>query len=174
MKRFLFLCFVLIAITSCGEQEESAYIGKYAEKLLTQYPNYRSNDIAQDAIKDSIENHAKSFIGKVPSDIDGLAFEFIELVEKDGERGALFRARCNADIESNSDKKKYIIATVQICVFAVVPNETAAKLDANKTYKLSGILADWDKRDYSYSACIADMDFGTYFLDNAEIKEAKQ
>jgi len=172
MRKILSFIGVAIFITlfiACNEQKEKVYLEEYTEKLLAQYPNYRSNDIAQKALTDSIENHAKRLVGKEPIDIKGLDFDFIDMVEKDGEHGAIFRADCYADIDSKASKTKYLIATAQIVVFTVVSDEIAAKLDANEKYHINGILMDWEKTDYSYRAGIADIEFGTYFLKDATI-----
>lgn len=173
MKKIIILCLLTILVVACNESKKSSYIETYIESLLTKYPNFASNDVAEKALEDSLENHSKSFIGMVTPDIRDLTFDFDEIIDNGSKQGAIFKTSIYPSIEISSSKVKSVCPIVGLCVFIEVPNDIAATLDANKKYRINGILIDWDKTDFSYSTT-SDINLGTYMIGNAKIEEIKQ
>ena len=173
MKKIIILCFLVISVIACNESKKSSYIETYIESILTKYPNFASNDIAKKALEDSLKTHSKSFIGKATPDIKDITFDFDEIIDRGDKHGAIFKTSIYPSIEINSTKAKYVSPIVGLCVFVVVTDDIAATLDANKKYRISGILTDWDSSDFSYSTT-DDISLGTYMIDNAKIEEVKE
>lgn len=181
MKTKIFLFFgITFLLLSCSEskKEDKTYFEQYAESLITQYPNYESNDIAKSAIKDSIKNHAESFIGKNPKDLEGIEFSFSDFREGKEGKCAIFTAYTHCDIEApkNSDRER-IISTAHIAIFGKVSDDIATILDSQKRYSISGRLHAWDgdnKISVLQSIAPNDLDFGIYILDDMQVKEIQQ
>lgn len=172
MKKTLFaiMACALALFSSCSSEVQKTNIEQYVQKLVEQYPNYQSNDIARKAVQDSIEARMTSFIGKVPTDIDGLAFRFEELKEDEGEHGAIFSARPYLVMGGDND------ADIAISVFGVVSEGLAGQLDRNKQYAIKGTLASWSKDIYFLRGGdgLSTIDFGTLFLDNISVSVIEQ
>lgn len=176
MKKVCFILTFMSILFSCSDKSQGKlYLVDYVDRLVRQYPNYSSNDIANKALQDSIRMHAESFVGNHPKDIEGLEFTFSDLVEKEGEYGALFIAHCYSDINDESGARKYITSDVVVSVFGVVDKATAAKLDKNRKYYIGGVLEEWDSEQYTSKTYMSDeICFGTYFLRDIKIETIKQ
>jgi hypothetical protein len=166
----------MIILSSCvGTEESKPFVVEYANRLIEQYPNFASNEIAKKAVTDSIYNHAMSFVGKQANDLNGIEFKFERLIEGQNGYCAVFTASRYTDIENpinNGDK--YLGATINIAAFGNISDEVASRLDKNTSYSLSGILHAWDDKNtlniyhsYAHDA----LDFGIYILDDILIKE---
>lgn len=177
MRKVLSLLAVFAFVfCSCSEEKvNDPYVIKYAKSLVSQYPNYASNEMAKDAINDSIINHSRSFIGKDARDLDDIVFSFDDLLDgKDG-KCAIFVSSTNFSIDAPSNSSdKYISPFVKIIAFGRIDNNIAAKLDKNCKYKVSGKLHEWDGENnlnVLMSSMSDDLDFGTYILDDMTITE---
>jgi len=167
----LFLC-------ACSNNLEKPEVVNYVDGLVGMYPNYRSNEIAESAILDSIANHQRP-IGQLASDLSGVKFKFIRLIENqnDGRYSALFVSDgCMSDIDNPNGNPKHLMTNIHIRVLGKVDSEMAAKLDGNARYSISGILHAWDANDvFSVTDRIgASFDFGTYILEEMTIKKVEK
>lgn len=174
MKRVgLCICSMLM-LCACSNNDEKPEVVRYTNKLVEMYPNYRSNEISEAAMLDSIANHPRP-IGQLASDLDGVDFRFARLIENpnDGSQSALFVSDgCMSDIENPNGKPKYLITDIHIRVLGKVESETAAKLDGHAQYRVSGILHAWDANDVFFvtNKVGASVDFGTYILDEMTVE----
>lgn len=170
------LAILAIFFASCSDGDVAKpFVAQYAETLISQYPNYASNDMAKSIVKDSISNHIKSYIGNDAKDLDGVEFHFDKLI--DGKKGkcAVFTSNIYISIDAPANNQdKYIIGNVKIIAFGNVDDTIASKLDNKIKYSISGILHDWDDGNalnIIYSSSYDDLDFGTYILDDMKVKE---
>jgi len=152
MKHLSLLLVSLVAIlfASCGSNEESkTKLRKWGENLLTQYPNYRSNDIAKESFNDSITAYCESFVGREASLFNGVELTFVKLVKNDqtGTHSAIFVGHEYAEIESDADGGKYLSCAFFINAMGIVPNDVAATLASGYKYTLDGKVHAWDGDD---------------------------
>lgn len=180
MRKILYVMTIALSVIICScsqnTKESETNLEIYAEKLISEYPNYESNEMAQSAIKDSIKSHAESFKGKIPNDLQGLQFKFDDFREGHYGKCAVFTASVQADVDApkNSDKE-YLMSTIHIAVFGRVSDDVAAKLDRNLNYSISGRLHAWDGDNHLQilqPISVGDLDFGIYILDDMQVKEA--
>lgn len=170
------LAILAIFLTSCSDGDiPKPFVAQYAESLMSQYPNYTSNDIAKGIVKDSISSHIKSYIGNDAKDLDGVEFHFDKLIDgKDG-KCAIFTSDVYVSIDAPANSQnKYIIGSIKIIAFGKVDDATAATLDNNMKYSISGILHEWDgdnTLNVIRSSSYDDLDFGTYILDDMKVRE---
>lgn len=160
-------------IIGCGGYEavERTPLEQYTEALLTKFPNYKSNEMAKNAMNDSIKAHARAQIGTIPSDISGMKFCFEDIKEGNDTCIAIFSASGYAEIDApKNSQNKYITAIPGIVIVGKVDKATASSLDYNKRYSVSGEMFEWDAKSLSYSSGV-DIPFGTYYLDAITISE---
>lgn len=177
MKRYTLLMCVMFLLCACSRTVEKPSVVNYVDSLIEMYPNYRSNEIAESALVDSIANHNRP-IGQIASDLKGVDFRFVRLIENrnDGNKSALFVSDgCVSDIDNPNGSPKYLITDIHIRVLGSVDAETAAKLDGNSKYHISGVLHAWDSKDVFFAThkvgpCV---DFGTYILDDMVVNAVK-
>lgn len=173
MKKLLFIFGIMLMCACSSSHDEKPAIVEYVNNLVGMYPNYRSNEIANAALLDSVANHSRP-IGKPATDIEGVKFKFAKLIEnpQTGEQSALFTSYgCASDIENPNGNPKYLITDINIRVLGSVDAATAAQLDSNREYYISGILRAWDADDVFFVTHSVgySVDFGTYILDNMKI-----
>lgn len=165
----------LFFVSCSNENIIKPYVVQYAESLVYQYPNYASNEIAKEVIKDSISNHAKSYIGNYAKDLNSIEFHFDKLLNGKDSKCAVFTSSSYLSVDAPvNSQNKYICAFLKIIAFGKVDDVTAAKLDKNMKYSISGILHEWDgdnTLNILTSSSYDDLDFGTYILDGMIIKE---
>lgn len=176
MKRYAIFTLLVSVLFFCGcsAKDEEAPIVKYVNKVVAEYPNYRSNEISEKSLKEKLENREKGV-----GDLVGVHFKFKKLIEnpQTGKYSALFESTgCTSSIESNADGGKYIINGICILVLGSFDDSTASKLNSGVEYELTGTLHDWDKEDrfYCYDAMIDGLFLGTYILDDMSVNEIKQ
>lgn len=158
---------------SCSSSEGKPFVVSYADRIIGEYPNFGSNEIAKRAVMDSIQVLGKSYIGESPKTLNGVDFKFEELFENGDSVSALFSAiDCISDIEDKSGAHKYIITPIEIRVLGRVDSQTAAKLDGNSIYHIDGVLHAWDDKDrfLAHRNTGGKLFFGTYILDNMNVK----
>ena len=169
----LALIFLLCAIASaCTSERVKNPVEKYVESLVKQYPNYETNEIARAAVKDSVMQHMKAAVGKPSTDIQDVEFKFKRLVEDGDKKAALFEANVNTfnDVEG----KESMMSSILIHALCVVDDETAAKLDGDKVYSISGTLDDWGENDlYMGISTTQTIDFGVLLFNHATIEPIK-
>lgn len=175
MKKLLICISMLLPmlLIGCGGNDtaERTPLEQYTEALLTQFPNYKSNEMALNAMNDSIKAHARAQIGTIPSDLSGMKFHFENLKEGNDTCVAVFSATGYAEIDApKNSQNKYITATPGIMVVGKVDKATAASLDYNKEYSVTGEMFEWDAKPLNYSS-VVDIPFGTYYLDALTISE---
>lgn len=176
MRKLLLLAIFTFTIFSCSEEKAyDPYVIKYAKSLVSQFPNFASNDITKEIVRDSITNHARSFIGKNAKDLDDIVFTFEDLIDGKGGKCAIFVSSTYLTIDAPSNSTdKYITSSVKIIAFGRVDNDVATKLDKNYKYKVSGKLHEWDGDNNIHvlmSSMSDDLNFGTYILDDMTITE---
>lgn len=162
-----------VALSACSAPEEKPFVVDYIDRLVGEYPNFASNQIAERAVEDSIQVLANSYIGKSPVPLRGVEFKFEELFENNDTTSALFSAvGCMSQIDDKSGAHKYIITPIEIRVLGRVDSQTAAKLDRNCRYKIDGVLHAWDDTDRFLASRITheSLFLGTYILDNMDVK----
>lgn len=170
MKKILFLLVFVALVVSCFEKQEvKPGIVQYAESIMTQYPNYESNDIARDSLYASIKKRQQSI-----ADLEGVRFYFSKLIENGDRHSALFESRGTyATIYPDGDKD--IMASIQIAVLGLIDEVTAASLDSNKEYTVTGTLHAWDDKDpFFVSDRLLGIYFGTYILDEMKVAEVQE
>lgn len=173
MKKIICAAIVAVMMCGCASKQEKPAVVQYVDDLVMMYPNYRSNEIAKNAIIDSITNHSRP-VGVSPSDIAGVDFKFVKLIDnpQTGTKSAIFTSTgCTSDIENPNGNPKYLITDINIRVLGVVDDATAAKLDGNTQYRIDGVLHDWDSKDvFCVTHSIGySFDFGTYILDEMSV-----
>ncbi|WP_302998298.1 hypothetical protein [uncultured Alistipes sp.] len=176
MRKFLSILAIVCFLSSCGGNEEKTYLIQYVETLISEYPNFASNEIAKRSVKDSIRNHIENQIGKPASDLIGLELKFEKILDGQNGKCAIFIARPPmAFIDNPGNKSKYISADVSLIVFSPIDDAMAAKLGNHQTYAITGILDEWDADNLIYfdllSTSSKSLDFGTYILKDAHITE---
>lgn len=175
MKKFIFGMVVAAMLTGCASKTQKPPVVEYVNKLVLQYPNYRTNEIANSAILDSIANHVRP-VGAHPEDLRDVDFKFERIIgnPQTGGKSALFTSTgCQSDIENPNGNPKYLITTINIRVLGSVDDSTAATLDGKAIYSIDGVLHAWDAADvFSVTHSIGNsFDFGTYILDNMTITQ---
>lgn len=170
MKKILFA--LAVALSACSSPEEKTFAVDYVDRLVSEYPNFASNDIAKRAVRDSIQVLGRSAIGNSPELLNGIEFKFEELFENNDTTSALFSAvGCVSQINDESGAHKYIITPIEMCVLGRVDSQTAAKLDGNRRYHIDGVLHEWDgvNRFIAHRVTPESIFLGTYILDNMNV-----
>lgn len=173
MKKLLFSLLFPAILISCGGNDaiERTPLEQYTEALITKYPNYASNEMARNAMNDSIKAHANAQIGTIPTDLTGMKFNFREIKEGNDTCVAVFLATGYASIDAPANSQnKYITATPGIVVVGKVDKAKASTLDYNIEYSVKGEMFAWDATPWAHTA-VVDIPFGTYFLDTLDISE---
>jgi hypothetical protein len=176
MKKILSIFAIVCLLSSCGGKEESPYLIQYVETLISEYPNFESNEIAKRSVEDSIRNHIENQIGKPASDLVGIEFRFEKILDGQNGKCAIFVARPPmAFIDNPGNGSKYISADVSLIVFTSIDDAMAAKLGNHQTYAITGILDKWDADNLIYfdllSTSSKSLNFGTYILKDTHITE---
>lgn len=170
MKKILFFSLLAVFVYSCSDPKPGSELEAKCENLMEKYPNYESNDLAFNAINDSIAVYCESFVGKEATLLKGIEFEFIEIFEnKDtGSHAALFRGRAFCEIDAKGGKTKYIISSPQVMALGTVGEEQIATLDNNQKYSISGTVHAWDRENKLGREGVmmpGDLSFGTFILN---------
>lgn len=175
MQKYLLLFCLSFILVSCGKfTGDKAPVVEYVNRLIEQYPNYRSNEIAEASLLDSIANYNHTI-----KDLDGVEFQFEKLIEnpQTGEMSAIFTSSgCVSDIDNPNGDPKYLITEINIRVLGKVDKDLAAKLDSNIKYEITGVLRAWDDKDIFYvtHSIGPSVDFGTYILDDMSVNPVKK
>ncbi|WP_288677038.1 hypothetical protein [uncultured Bacteroides sp.] len=172
MKKIIFMA-LAFSLFACSSPENKPFVVDYTDRIIGEYPNFGSNEIAKKTVQDSIQVLGKSYIGKSPKTLNGVDFKFEELFENGDSVFALFSAvDCVSDIEDKSGSHKYIITPIEIRVLGRIDSQTAAKLDGNCKYHIDGVLHEWDEKDrfLAHRNTGGKLFFGTYILDNMNVK----
>lgn len=170
MKKIIFA--LAVVLSSCSSPVEKPFVEDYIDRLVEEYPNFASNEIAERAVEDSIRNLANSYVGRNPEILNGVEFKFEELFENNDTTSALFSAvSCMSQIDDKSGAHKYIITPIEILILGRVDSQTAGKLDRNRRYHIGGILHAWDETDRFLASHITpkSLFLGTYILNNMNI-----
>lgn len=131
MKLHIFFAAMLLSLSlvECSSSPEEAKIEQYANKLITQYPNHRSNEFAAKSLNDSIAVFCDSFVGKEATIFSDVKFKFAELIEnpENGSLHAIFEGEnLSTQIESNANGAKYIIADIALYVIGEVSKDNSS------------------------------------------------
>lgn len=170
MKKIIFA--LAVALSACSAPEEKPFVVDYIDRLVEEYPNFASNEIAERAVEDSIRSLGNSYVGKSPEILNGVEFRFEELFENNDTTSALFSAvSCLSQIDDKSGTHKYIITPIEIRVLGRLDSQTAAKLDRNCRYHIDGVLHAWDETDRFLASRMTteSLFLGTYILDNMTV-----
>lgn len=169
MLRLIFLVLAITCFAGCSNaSKKKAQVVTWVDGIMAQYPNMQSNEISASAVKDSVKLFAESFIGQRATLLEGVTFKFRKMMEKKDSFAVFFDARgCFSDIESKTVDKEHLITDINMRVVGKVDKQTAATLDKEKSYALSGTLHAWDAEDRFFitnhvGGCI---DLGTFILN---------
>lgn len=173
MKKIVCAAIVAVMMCGCASEKQKPAVVEYVNDLVMMYPNYRTNEIAESAILDSIANRVRP-VGQSPVDIAGVDFKFAKLVDnpQTGAKSAVFTSTgCTSDVENPNGNPKYLMTDINIRVVGVVDDATAASLDGNSTYRIDGTLHSWDSKDIFYVTHPIGyaFDFGTYILEDMTV-----
>ncbi len=176
MKKILFIALAIMCFVGCSETpNKKAPIESWADGIILQYPNLRSNEISKKAVLDSVSTYSQSFIGKEASLFEGVSFKFAEMVENEDSFAVFFdAAHCYSDIEYNEGNQKVLMTELNMRALGKVDKQTASTLDSEKKYSISGIVHAWDAEDkFFITHHMTDyLDFGTFILNSdIQIKE---
>lgn len=182
MKHLLYsiCCLVALLVASCGSDTPKCQLEQWGENLLTQYPNYRSNDIAKKSFNDSITAYCESFINKEATLFDGVEFTFKKLVENEqtGTHSAIFDGRVYTEIESNADGGKYLSCTFFLNAMGIVSEDFASSLSSGYKYTLSGKVHAWDGDDMlgmkPGSCTFNDAYLGMFIIDDLKVTKIEE
>lgn len=176
MRKLILLLLVVLPtiLASCkSESKPSSEVERFAESLMSKYPNYKSNDEAKNAMTSEIVKYGESFVGK-PAPFAGVDFKFKKMVENEqaGTKSAVFESYGNyAEIANPNVKNRYLSADIQICVLGVIDDSLINTLDANVVYSLSGTVHAYDDNDLFYVGdWMFGMYLGTFILDNMTVR----
>lgn len=166
MRKKLFAALLIAACcSSCSNEVEKSNIERYAESLVTEFPNYATNELARESLNGAIGTHFKAMLGSEPTEIKGVAFRFEEIAKKGQELGVVFSSRSFLIGDVDAD--------VTVSVFGVLDEQTASKLDKTKRYFVSGTLKEWDKEHFYLRGgdTGTTIDCGTLYLEPMSIQE---
>lgn len=174
MKKLLFITLVTL-LSACWSEQPKSEIENALTPIISEYPNYESNDMAREQAMSRVETWGKSLLGKA-APFNGSEFSFRKMETVDGHTAAFFVARGFVEIDApKGSSNKYVISSPTVVVLAQIDNATAAKLDGNKKYSLSGTVKDWSAKDDFFIASGSmtpdDIFMGTFLMDNPTISE---
>lgn len=177
MKHLLFSLFFavcLFSMASCSEEKAKAPAEEWAERIMEKYPNYVSNQLAQEAVQDSIKQYSTSFVGKQAALFKDIEFSFNKVIGSENDTTTVFLVgRGFAEIENSAEGNKYVIASIIFNVLGNVSTEFATSLNSGDKYSISGIVKEVDLEDLMLKnqATITPDDFymGTFFIDDMKI-----
>lgn len=116
--------------------EPTTEAGKLFEPLVEKFPNYKSNEIAQEEMAKPIEEYFDSCVGKPFTFINDLMVKFEEIDQVNGETATVWFMTPDVGYGESWD-----------CAFRLLvemPKAEAAKL-ASGFYHVKGTLKKWDK-----------------------------
>lgn len=67
-KKLIAAALIALAVASCNRSESisTTPLEQYTENLLSQFPNYESNEMARNSMNDSIKAHARAKLALSP------------------------------------------------------------------------------------------------------------
>ena len=175
-KFFILLCLTAILYSCGGSTKPQAPVEKWIDGLVTEYPNYDSNELTKKAVRDSVVAFGNKAVDKPTDFLNGVEFRFAKMVEN-GDSVAVFfdSSGCRSEIDApENSSRKYVYTDIIIRVLGKVDKATAAKLDKEKLYTLTGVVHAWDEEDRFFISthAISNIDLGTFILnDDIEITE---
>lgn len=182
MKKFLFPAIILISIfaVSCGKNSESEpQVVQWTNNLLYKYQNFRSNDIAKQAVLDSISAYSNSFVNKETKLFDGMEFKYLNMISENKDSvNVMFRGNVFSEIESDAEGAKYIISDIRCLAVGRVPKQVAATLSSGDKYSVSGIVEQVviDDVNFKVEATTTpdDLFFGAFALNDMKITKIEK
>lgn len=169
----------MILISSCSLPKSGTELEAKCEALMEMYPNFESNDMARNALNDSVRCYCESFVGKEATLLQGIEFNYLDSYENPDTGGysALFGGREYCEIDAKGGKTKYISSDAQILVLGPVSDEMAVTLDKNQVYSLSGNVHTWDGDNllgHTGLTIGAGISFGTFVLDSMNVNKIEK
>lgn len=176
MKKISFLMSILFLLTACSNPTtEKPPVVKWVDKIITEYPNYHSNKLVKQVVRDSVSNYANRFIGYDATILDGVEFRFVRMIENRDSVAVFFDAKsCYSDIDYKEAYKEHIFTDIIIRVLGKIDRQTASKLDKDQTYTIKGKVHAWDAEDKFFisHSTLDYIDLGTFILNsNIEINK---
>ena len=175
-----FLLFAIIFIfCACTESKyKKSNLELYGERLLYQYPQFKSNELAKNAIIDSIKAYANSLPIGEPVDLENVPFRFKKLIEGENGYCAAFYAGEHLLIDNVlGGTDKYISSKLYIGAFGQISDSMALKLNSSVQYVISGKLHAIDDKDHLhllYDKNYDEFALGTLILQNMEVQEYRE
>lgn len=176
MKHLIYIfAIVVIALTSCSKSnEDKPPMVQFTERIMAQYPNFKSNDIAMQALTDSVNAFGEASVNNQTTFFKGIRFHFVRLIDKpDGTHSAMFEPfSLYAEIDDPTEDGHYISLKMCFGVLGGVSEEMAAKLDGNQDYDITGLVHAWDDKDllgFEYGLPW----FGTFIMKNMTVTPIK-
>lgn len=182
MKKLLFplLTVLALAYSSCGDSNEpKPPIESWTNNLIAKYPNFRSNDIAEQAVLDSISNYSNSFVNKEATLFDGMEFKYLEMTNENGDSvNVMLRGQAFSEIESSAEGSKYIISEIRCLAVGYVSKEVASTLSSGYKYSLTGTVEQVVINDANFKAEATltpdDLFFGAFAIKDMKITKIEE
>lgn len=178
-KIFLFLSLLAVLMVSCNNDPEQAPIETWTKSLMEKYPNFRSNEITSQIVKDSIAAYSESFLGKQARLFDGVKFRYLDMLNSEGDTiSVMFRGEASTSIESDADGAKYIMQSIRCLAVGNVTKEVAANLSSGYMYAISGVVKELDLESSLLKAKATtisdDFYFGTFFIEDMKVEKIEE
>jgi hypothetical protein len=184
MKKYILLIPTLLLLSGCiglfprAPKAPKNSIEQWAENLMTQYPNFKSNDITKSIVNDSIDQYVNTFVGKEAKLFEGVPFNFVRVEGTSNDSTTIqLKGSVLAEIESNADGGKYVMTGLCFLVLGNVPTDIAATLNTSDKYTVSGTVREIDTKDTLFKAMATythnDTFMGAFFIDNLKIDVIK-
>lgn len=181
MKHLLLslFAFVSLCLVGCGGKESKAPIEQWTDNLVLKYQNFRSNDIAKQAVLDSISAYSNSYVNKDATLFDGMKFTYLKMINEDRDSvNVMMRGEAFSDVESSAEGSKYIISDIRCLAVGRVPREVASTLSSGYKYSVSGIVEQVviDDINFKVEATTTpnDLFFGAFALKNMQITKIEE
>lgn len=153
MNKLIYTLFLLpFLLVSCGGELPKSELRDCTEAIITQYPNFESNDIAKEAVAKAVVEKSKTLLNQPTTFFDNVEFRFLDLME--GENGYNVLMECDEFCEIDAPKgssNKYVIANAVAQIVGQIDETTAAQLDKNKKYFIRGTIEGWQEDPLPHS-----------------------
>lgn len=145
-----------------------------AERIMNQYKNFNSNELAKKSMIEEISKFGEYCIGS-EAPFNGIKFKFEKVIEnpQNGNYSALMSADISCYIAYDADENGLapVGPGVEITALGVIPQELAITLDYGKEYSVSGVVKEFDIKDQFFITYPQDVFFGAFILDDMKITQ---
>ena len=130
-----------------------------------------------DAGRTNVRLFAERQKGKPASILNGVEFKFDRLIEnpQTGAHSAAMYTLSN-NLITHVDGKE-IFCGVHVNLLGIVDEQTAATLDKDLIYKVTGAIREWDGENlvvHSHVVMPGDLELGTFILDDMKVEKIEK